>query len=118
MNKIEKVWFTEEGYKAVVRRFTIEDESKIDLIFIRPPMNDYRLGYVGVKEDHPLWGVETEQLFDLEVHGGVTYAQETRGNGYPSDGNYFWIGFDCAHLGDEHGRSLHYVFCRLVRRLW
>lgn len=31
--------------------------------------------------------------------GGLTYASE--GNGYPVEGNYWWLGFDCAHYHDR-----------------
>jgi len=42
---------------------------------------------------------EYERLMEgqVAVHGGLTYA----GEGLPgSDGGGWWIGFDCAHLGD------------------
>lgn len=48
-------------------------------------------GYILLPEDHPLYGIEDcndEHLCDLDVHGGITYA----------DGKI--IGFDTLHLGD------------------
>jgi len=53
------------------------------------------MGYAGVDEKHPLYGVEdgqAEQL--LECHGGVTYSGEKGRDGY------WYFGFDCGHAGD------------------
>ena len=50
-------------------------------------------GYVGVCEDHKLYGVDHDnEIFNsIDVHGGLTY----------SDGHTLWqFGFDCAHLYD------------------
>lgn len=105
MNKIEKIWYTEEGYKAVVRRVSLEDEYPLVLKDI---FKDYRVGYVGVPEGHPLWCKSLWELPRLDVHGGVTFTELGKDN-YPSEGEFFWIGFDCAHSGDEGGRSFHYV---------
>lgn len=45
-------------------------------------------GYVRVPDDHPLHGLDYDELDDIDVHGGVSFA----------DGD--WIGFDTAHFGD------------------
>lgn len=73
-------------------------------------------GYVGLPPGHPLhgrkaWGTggEEEQKDDrldrLEVHCGVTYANECAGHicHVPAEGepdHVWWIGFDCGHSGD------------------
>lgn len=55
-------------------------------------------GYVEVPERHPLHGADlyegncVDDLMNLEVHGGVTFAGEINGA--------YYIGFDCAHAGD------------------
>ena len=55
-------------------------------------------GYVEVPERHPLHGADlyegnrVNDLMNLEVHGGVTFADEING--------VYYIGFDCAHAGD------------------
>lgn len=53
----------------------------------------------------------------FDVHGGLTYSGG--GDGYPADGDGWWLGFDCAHAGDGTAggrftsggpiRSLEYV---------
>lgn len=52
-------------------------------------------GYVRIPENHKLYGMDYNDLDDiLNVHGGVTFAGALDG----MDG--FYVGFDCAHLGD------------------
>ena len=72
-------------------------------------------GYVGVGKDHSLHGLHYDDAYDkgydIEVHGGLTYASgcnqgEEEGKGIchlpaedePDD--IWWFGFDCAHSGD------------------
>jgi hypothetical protein len=52
-------------------------------------------GYVAVPVDHP-WHVLLalhDFSFDVDVHGGVTFAGQF-------DGPDWWIGFDCGHAFD------------------
>ncbi|MFZ1363073.1 MAG: hypothetical protein WAS05_09130 [Candidatus Nanopelagicales bacterium] len=51
-------------------------------------------GYVRVPEDHPWHNklYDDECYDDVVVHGGLTYSEAELGE--------WWIGFDCAHLGD------------------
>jgi hypothetical protein len=68
-------------------------------------------GYVGVPAGHPAHGKGYDDLLDIEVHGGLTFAAEcSQANeatsvchvpdpGEPDD--VWWLGFDCAHLGDQ-----------------
>lgn len=46
-------------------------------------------GYVQVPENHPTYKLGYDRLYDLDVHGGLTYAND-RG----------WFGFDTGHYGD------------------
>lgn len=39
----------------------------------------------------------------FNVHGGITYAGG--GDNYPTDGDEWWFGFDCNHLGDAQIKS-------------
>lgn len=73
-------------------------------------------GYVGLPPWHPLhgrtaWGTggtdeqEDDRINRLEVHWGITYANECRGGicHVPAPGepaHVWWLGFDCAHSGD------------------
>lgn len=72
-------------------------------------------GYVGVFPGHPFYGKDDSdsEVYELEVHGGVTYGSRDPRH------NIWWLGFDCAHAGDRspyHGslrrgtyRNLKYV---------
>lgn len=55
-------------------------------------------GYVGVPLDHPLAGKPYDDV-DLDVHGGLTFAEEGgHGSGWPA--GWYWLGWDYSHLGD------------------
>ncbi len=83
-------------------------------------------GYVGVPEEHPAWGmlydhyvyVENEgvewwrrhvtqrvqyKINDIQVHGGLTYANEH------VDDDLWWFGFDCSHTYDYMPGMTKYV---------
>jgi len=48
-------------------------------------------GYVFLPKTHPAY-LGTYDYIDVEVHGGLTYGQES--------GKFFKVGFDCAHFED------------------
>ena len=61
-------------------------------------------GYAAVPPGHALHGRDYND-FNLEVHGGLTYANRCEGDvcheakpGKPR--NVWWFGFDCAHCWD------------------
>jgi hypothetical protein len=55
-------------------------------------------GYIGVPVDHPFFSAPAHQTLQeyvehtIEVHGDVTLFKKI--------GDFYWIGFDCCHLGD------------------
>lgn len=57
-------------------------------------VNDsHHCGYVAVPSGHPVFGKDYSDLeCDIEVHGGLTYASK--------EGDFWVLGFDCAHSGD------------------
>lgn len=62
-------------------------------------------GYVGVPEGHAYFAKDYDHV-DVSVHGGLTYADHCQGAichvpkpGMPE--KVWWLGFDCAHLGDK-----------------
>ncbi len=56
-------------------------------------------GYVGLPKGHPLFGKGYSECGRyIDVHGGLTYADESLPWWKP-DGKW-WLGFDCAHAGD------------------
>lgn len=48
-------------------------------------------GYVLLKNTHSCYGKQYNNI-NVRVHGGLTYSEK--------DGEYWKIGFDCAHDGD------------------
>lgn len=61
-------------------------------------------GYVGVPPSHPAYEADYEDV-DARAHGGLTYARRCEGDicHTPREGesdDVWWLGFDCAHLGD------------------
>ncbi len=67
-------------------------------------------GYVGVGPDHRFHG-QDYNTFDVNVHGGLTYADGCQEGDDPSinvchipqpgqPDNVWWFGFDCAHFHD------------------
>ena len=60
-------------------------------------------GYVAVPKGHPCYGkdydhIPYDDLFPVEVHGGLTFSGEGDGNRWPE--GHWWLGFDCAHAWD------------------
>ena len=49
-------------------------------------------GYVEIPLDHPWFGKFYDRLPDVDVHGGLTFAD--------SIAEGWWIGFDCGHFMD------------------
>lgn len=60
----------------------------------------FRCGYVRLPPGHPWHGLDYDSI-GADVHGGLTFAVEDTpcDKGGSDDG--WWIGFDCAHLGDS-----------------
>ena len=62
-------------------------------------------GYVGLPPSHPLHGKSYWDAADIDVHGGLTYADHCDGAicHIPAEGEnemLWWFGFDCSHGGD------------------
>lgn len=95
-------WETEPDF------FEFVDEDTGYKCFIqRHPELKHLCGYVELPEKHKLYGetnVDNEFLLNLDVHGGVTYANTKRIKRYEKHPNFFIdkyvVGFDCGHAGD------------------
>lgn len=77
------------------------EEFGLPCLMHRNPLGAW-CGYVAVPPGHPYYGRKGN---DLEVHGGITYADFCSGHvchtpkpGQPD--NVWWFGFDCAHCWD------------------
>lgn len=69
----------------------------------RHPELRHLCGYVGIARGHVCYGRDGEYLpyndiFDIHVHGGLTFSGEGNGDNRPK--GYWWLGFDCAHYNE------------------
>ena len=87
MTDIVKSYVTEEGYKAVI-------------LYVG---DSHHCGYIGVTKDHSLYWKHYDDILcaDIEVHGGLTFSEDSISEDFPADDNLWWLGFDCAHYGDK-----------------
>ncbi len=61
----------------------------------------HRCGYVRVPPGHPWHGKDYDSVDPYpEVHGGLTFSEADTDCGKGGADNAWWVGFDCAHLGD------------------
>lgn len=79
---------------------------------VRHPHGGHWCGYVGVPPTHPLHGKDYNEVYvlapDVRPHGGLTFSDKCSGEelgvchivGPGEEENVWWLGFDCAHLGD------------------
>lgn len=95
-------WFVKEaienyGYLRVGDQYAIESVSEYrGFKYVIALMSmGHRCGYIAIPKDHELYGKDYNELL-LDCHGGLTYSDD----GYPLDDGNWYIGFDCAHLGD------------------
>jgi len=62
-------------------------------------IRNWYTAYVGIPKGHPFYKKDYEYINQfVSVHGGLTFS-EKRVLDYEKKG-IWWIGFDCAHLGD------------------
>lgn len=67
----------------------------------------YRCGYVRIPAGHPWHGKDYGDIDPYpEVHGGLTFAEPDTDCGKGGEDNAWWLGFDCAHYGDDPDPSL------------
>lgn len=82
-------------------------------LIVRSGSSGSLCGYVGVPEGHKFHGkhYDTEDLRDVNVHGGLTFSDKCSPNGkeersichVPDPGesdNVWWFGFDTSHCWD------------------
>jgi hypothetical protein len=60
-------------------------------LIIRHPTQKHLCGYVLLPRGHPYFGKDYEDI-PVSVHGGLTFGAV--------EGDYYRIGFDCAHIDD------------------
>lgn len=85
----------------------IDEETGYNCLIVR---NNFGAlcGYVGITETHPYFEQHYDKV-DVGIHGGLTFSdycmkdKKIRGVCHITDSpedNIWWLGFDCAHLGD------------------
>lgn len=89
---VEQDWTTKAGLRAAC--LLVHDGS-------------HRRGYVGVPKEHPLYGKDYSEMFDLDVHGGLTFSGNAERDCLAGT-DLWWFGFDCAHLGDGTSSESYY----------
>ena len=104
------------GFDCIIRRVGVLDHEGY--------IQDYLCGYVGVAISHPWFKKDYQDgPYDwVDVHGGITFTDFMS-----KDKTIWYVGFDCAHLGDlipgreeqffEHSiyRSIDYVYSEVEK---
>lgn len=111
-NVVDKAGWPSRGvWDSEPDKIQFADEAiGLPCLIVRGPVGAL-CGYVGVPEGHPLHGKDYDDAGDIDVHGGLTFAnscspkaKEDRGICHkPAPGepdHVWWLGFDCAHSGD------------------
>lgn len=93
----------------------IDEATGLDCLIVRAPHSGHLCGYVGVPEGHKLFGKDDQDV-EVTVHGGLTFSgkcnESDKEHGichrpFPGRPDHvWWLGFDCAHLGDISPESI------------
>jgi len=86
------------------------EHCKLKCVVMRPMFDSkvphasvHLCGYVGVPENHPLYGKDYED-HHFDIHGGLTFSADRRpvkhGDPEPPNDGLWWFGFDCNHSND------------------
>jgi hypothetical protein len=88
-----------------------DKDTGLPCLAVRNPNGGHWCGYVGLPPGHRWHGAQYEDVPVYVVHGGLTFSDacepgddestgicHTPAPGEPDD--VWWLGFDCAHLGD------------------
>lgn len=89
-------------------RIEWKSPTGLDCLMVRHESSFHWCGYAAVTKTHPLFGKDYGELDDVNVHGGLTYANSSNGHESDSDEDVWWFGFDCAHGGDIRPVELLY----------
>lgn len=78
--------FNHKGYECICRRTAF----------------GHWCGYIRIPKDHPLYGKDyfKDEIAAIDIHGGITWADNKLPDDEKDNPNYWFIGFDCAHLND------------------
>ena len=62
----------------------------------RKSPNGIPCGYVGIPKSHRYHGVHSDNIDNIEVHGGLTFSNYCKEQNH----DLWWLGFDCSHAFD------------------
>jgi hypothetical protein len=93
---IERIWFTESGYRAIV----IFNET------------GHRCGYVEIPRSHPCYEKEYSDI-DVDVHGGLTFSAYSKEMPYDTPERFWVLGFDCIHYGDTNDLEAYELYSNM-----
>ncbi len=65
----------------------------------------HRCGYARIPKGHPWHGKQYDEI-EVDVHGGLTFAEADVPCDKGGADNAYWVGFDCAHYGDASDPTL------------
>lgn len=103
-NEPNRVEFKYKGYHCLINRaHPLGSNPEVP-----KDWSGHLCGYVAVPKGHPFYeetweGDGDKKVYDLNVHGGITYANHCQGDichKTEEDDDVWWLGFDCAHFGD------------------
>ena len=92
-----------------------DETTKLPCLIVRHKDSGHLCGYVGVAEDHALFGLDYShsdvEKFEFQVHGGLTFASKCQEHDSEDQGichipdtgetdNVWWFGFDAMHAWD------------------
>lgn len=94
---------TKEAFKKIIKQegdFLEFDHLGFKCQIIRHKDFKHLNGYIFLTSDSDYYGVLYDNI-DVPIHYGWTYCRE--------DGDFWVVGFDCAHLGDITSNSFELI---------
>jgi len=70
-----------------------------------PVLSSWYCGYVGIPKTNKYFGKNYDEIPDNNIHGGLTFSAHAKttlfAKNKPEYSEYYFVGFDCAHAGDN-----------------
>lgn len=58
-------------------------------------------GYLGIPPEHPWYNKNYNEIDNVVIHGGLTWSESHLPNWNKDSDDFWWLGFDTAHGGDN-----------------
>lgn len=123
-------WGKGEWVKEPDKIQMVHQETGLDCLIVRNTSVGQLCGYVGVSNQHPLFGKHYDHPHadHIYVHGGLTFTAPCNPDEAVSEGvchiplpghsdEVWWLGFDCAH-GEDLIPGVDHLFSPESRRLF